>query len=1074
MRALLLRTRALLALSLVILSAGSLAAAPSVPGFTFVPFGTVIGGAREVTTDPAGNVYSMGRDSGLIYKINPAGVASVLASLGPGFYVGPYFDPVSGDLLVSTCNRGPGSEEFYRVNGVSGSVSLYLAGRTCAGGFESDAAGNIYASTSVGGGVIKITPGGAISNYSVGMSFTDGMDFGSGGELYVADRGTNQVKRIPPGGGAATVVAGGFNLPIDVLADSAGNVYVANFNNGVISKISSSGVVSTFGTGFANPDGIAFNPAGDLLISSFGDAVIYKALGVAPVPFFTDALGTSTASPQLTIPSPKYQKIPAGLERANNSTGGGSSDTNNDRPMVMTRFSGYLAEYQFRATVTMTLVAPDLAFFGFGRAEPDLNYFNEPAPSFVFRVHNSWGGNTLQAWPTRFAPTNDPPGHGIHFFGFPGAPLGATYSGPVTLEIRKVGDTLTLSVPATGESKSFTISDYSALMGLDATNSRIFFGSTNNGTVFSDLVIVPGDSTPPVITQGDVTEEATSAAGAAATFAPTAEDDVDGPVPVTTDVASGSVFPIGATTVTATATDNSGNQATHTFTVTVRDTTAPALLLPADQTLEAEGAAGAVATFLADATDAVGVTSLTSSHTSGSTFPLGVTTVTVTASDAAGNSTSASFTITVQDTTPPALTMPASQTLEATGPAGAVATFAASATDVVDGAVMVNCAPASGSTFPVGSTTVTCGATDNEGNAASAAFSVIVRDTTPPVLTLPADISLPATSPAGAVVTYAATATDIVAGAVAVTCSAPSGETFALGTTTVTCTATDGSANASSGSFTVTVFNVPPNAVNDAYSSQWNTTLTVAVPGVKANDSDVNNLIGTVAAGVVTGAAHGTVTLQPNGSFTYTPSGNYSGPDSFTYKLNDGLADSNVATVSLTITSPCPSRPGKRRGDGRSDDRSRDDDSDDRSDDRSDDNHGCAPGTPRTNKDNYSMKQNTALTVSARSGVRKNDGKAPTTIELWTAAAHGTVTLAANGSFVYVPAPGFVGTGTFTYVARGASGVASRTERVTIRVTPRRAWDDDCSNGSHDHDRDRDWGHKGKKYKGTSTHDHDD
>ena len=73
-----------------------------------------------------------------------------------------------------------------------------------------------------------------------------------------------------------------------------------------------------------------------------------------------------------------------------------------------------------------------------------------------------------------------------------------------------------------------------------------------------------------------------------------------------------------------------------------------------------------------------------------------------------------------------------------------------------------------------------------------------------------------------------------------------------------------------------------------------------------------------------------------------------------------------------------------------------------------------------------------------------------------------------------MPTPGFVGTDTFTYVARGATGIASRTERVTIRGTPRRAYDDDCSNGSHDHDRDRDWGHKGKRYKGTSKHDHGD
>src|SRR6185437_12906686 len=50
------------------------------------------------------------------------------------------------------------------------------------------------------------------------------------------------------------------------------------------------------------------------------------------------------------------------------------------------------------------------------------------------------------------------------------------------------------------------------------------------------------------------------------------------------------------------------------------------------------------------------------------------------------------------------------------------------------------------------------------------------------------------------------------------------------------------------------------------------------------------------------GPAHGALTLNANGSFTYTPAANYNGADSFTYKANDGTADSNVATVSLTVT----------------------------------------------------------------------------------------------------------------------------------------------------------------------------
>jgi hypothetical protein len=81
----------------------------------------------------------------------------------------------------------------------------------------------------------------------------------------------------------------------------------------------------------------------------------------------------------------------------------------------------------------------------------------------------------------------------------------------------------------------------------------------------------------------------------------------------------------------------------------------------------------------------------------------------------------------VVDTEPPLLTVPALITVDATSPAGATVTFFASAIDNVDGAVAVNCSPASGSTFAVGPTTVTCAATDAAGNIATATFLVTVR-----------------------------------------------------------------------------------------------------------------------------------------------------------------------------------------------------------------------------------------------------------------------------------------------------------------------------------------------------------
>lgn len=96
---------------------------------------------------------------------------------------------------------------------------------------------------------------------------------------------------------------------------------------------------------------------------------------------------------------------------------------------------------------------------------------------------------------------------------------------------------------------------------------------------------------------------------------------------------------------------------------------------------------------------------------------------------------------------------------------------------------------------------------DNSGalSVTIATYSAPV-DTTPPTITTPASITgVPATSPAGAVVTYSASGTDAVSGAVAVTCVPASGSTFALGTTTVTCSASDAAGNSASSSFTVEV-----------------------------------------------------------------------------------------------------------------------------------------------------------------------------------------------------------------------------------------------------------------------------
>ena len=107
--------------------------------------------------------------------------------------------------------------------------------------------------------------------------------------------------------------------------------------------------------------------------------------------------------------------------------------------------------------------------------------------------------------------------------------------------------------------------------------------------------------------------------------------------------------------------------------------------------------------------------------------------------------------------------------------------------------------------------------------------------------------------------------------------------------------------------FLAKVANSAPTATGDSYTVAEDGTLTPAT-GVLANDSDPDG--NPLTAALVAGPSHGTLTLNVNGTFTYNPSANYNGPDSFTYKANDGSLDSNVATVNLD------GDPGQRRAGG--------------------------------------------------------------------------------------------------------------------------------------------------------------
>lgn len=317
---------------------------------------------------------------------------------------------------------------------------------------------------------------------------------------------------------------------------------------------------------------------------------------------------------------------------------------------------------------------------------------------------------------------------------------------------------------------------------------------------------------------------ATSLNGAAVGFVALALDDVDGSFAADCVPAAGAVFPLGTTVVTCAAADAAGNAATAQYQVTVVDTPPEFTFFPESLTVEATAPLTPV-TYEPIAFDAVdGVLPVTCTPSSGTGFAVRQESlVSCVASDSRGQPISLSFTVTVVDTTPPTIIgTPESFSVEATGPGGAIADYtrpssfdAASGRLVdltVDGYIdpAIPCSPGPGSLFPIGQTTVTCSARVGGRRTtnvlpASTSFVVTVVDTTPPVLLPPGDLIVDATSPAGAVVTFAASAVDQVDGAVVVTCAPASGEPFGVGTTTVSCTATDAAGNTTTGGFVVTV-----------------------------------------------------------------------------------------------------------------------------------------------------------------------------------------------------------------------------------------------------------------------------
>lgn len=367
-----------------------------------------------------------------------------------------------------------------------------------------------------------------------------------------------------------------------------------------------------------------------------------------------------------------------------------------------------------------------------------------------------------------------------------------------------------------------------------------------------------------------------------------ATDNCDANVTITQSPAIGTVISGSSQVITLTATDDSNNSSTCSFTITLKDNIVPVIThCPANVSLSVDAnSCTAIATWTSpNANDNCGISSFLPDHNSGDAFPLGTTTVTYTAKDAAGNTTTCSFTVEVTDQIKPVLfDCPSDITVNSEAGCQAIVTWnAPTATDNCSTPSLVS-DHLSGSIFAAGTTPVMYTATDASGNITTCSFNVIVKDLSAPVFSgCLSDLTITAETDCKTTVAWIEpTAMDDCSTAT-ITSTHHTGDEFDTGTTRVVYTATDAAGNTSSCSFNVIVVDH-------------------VAPAIKCID-DVTVLAGNACGATVswtapqvTDCSSVTLTSSPAmGSFFSV------GTTNVTYTATDASGNSSTCTFKVTV-----------------------------------------------------------------------------------------------------------------------------------------------------------------------------
>jgi len=442
------------------------------------------------------------------------------------------------------------------------------------------------------------------------------------------------------------------------------------------------------------------------------------------------------------------------------------------------------------------------------------------------------------------------------------------------------------------------------------------------------LTVIDRNAGPPIITIPEfLFFPATSSEGAVVTYEASAVSASTGEeVPVDCTPASETQFSFGYTTVTCTATEGEFTS-TARFLVLVWDFTAPVITVPDHHIMTDNPVVTYEQPTAVDIVD--GAVPVVCNPASGSTFPHGTTTVLCTATDSRFNASAVTFTVTnTSGGAPPVITVPDDIVAEATSPAGAAVSYAQDASPPA-----VTCTPTSGSTFALGTTPVACLSTNGFGTS-TASFNVTVIDSSGPALN-PPDVTLQATSPAGAVGTFTIVGTDAVDGPIPAVCvlagfdentppTPANGYLYPIGDTQVLCTASDSRDNVSFASFIVTVIDpdvTPPTvSVSVSPNSLWppnHQMVDITVTVVASDDRDpspVSQIVSVSSNQPINGTGDGDTgpDWEITGPLTLKLRAERSGGTERIYTITIETSDASGNVTTSTVEVKVPASRGKR------------------------------------------------------------------------------------------------------------------------------------------------------------------